>query len=301
MKPVPPKSPAFIPAHSFTATDITITYGLQSPFTHHIAAENNCQLIVMPDTACEAEFYWHAPEGVGKNIWLSGPRVIYVPQNTPGSLVWLREAALVCFVFAGGFLKRSNTPFPQERVIIKHEWEMAGADLIVHQLFLIFSKLCRHTGKTSECARYLEALGVFAARHIVAQLTKKPKEEVANGLSLTRLRNVQEYIEKNLSEQISSEELARIAGFGQHHFTRLFKASTGMPPRRYILMKRLEYAQRLLAEGNLRIAEIAAEAGFFDQSHLGQSLKRFCGHSDGSERNADFILKKAAPLQVTAE
>lgn len=87
------------------------------------------------------------------------------------------------------------------------------------------------------------------------------------------LRGVRDYLHATLAEDVTADELARVAGLSRFHLTRLFRRAHGLPLHAYRLQLRLAEAKRLLARGE-RPAEVAACVGFADQSHLN---KRFRG------------------------
>lgn len=82
------------------------------------------------------------------------------------------------------------------------------------------------------------------------------------------LRNVSEYIARNLSEPLLTQRLAGIAGFSASHFSRCFRNSTGMTPHVYVMRQRLCEAEFLLVTSQLRLTDIALHTGFADQSHF---------------------------------
>jgi AraC-like DNA-binding protein len=67
--------------------------------------------------------------------------------------------------------------------------------------------------------------------------------------------------------QSSLDEIAREVGVSRFYFLRLFKASTGLSPHAYLMMRRLELAKHLIQQGKT-LAQAAYDAGFADQSHL---------------------------------
>lgn len=71
-------------------------------------------------------------------------------------------------------------------------------------------------------------------------------------------------------------DLARRAGLHPVSLVRLFREEYGLPPRAYLIERRIEEAQRLLAM-NVSVAEVADRVGFFDQSHLHRHFKRRVG------------------------
>jgi AraC family transcriptional regulator len=105
------------------------------------------------------------------------------------------------------------------------------------------------------------------------------------GLAPRRLRLVQEYIEANLSGEITLADLAAIAGVSNTHFCRAFHKSTGIASHQYVIRRRVERAKALLAEGELPIAQIALAAGFGNQSHMTTHFRRVVGTTPRRFRN----------------
>ncbi|PTL81864.1 AraC family transcriptional regulator [Vitiosangium sp. GDMCC 1.1324] len=94
-----------------------------------------------------------------------------------------------------------------------------------------------------------------------------------------RLRQVLEYIEAHLDEDLTLAELASVAGFSLSHFKPLFKSAMGVPVHRFVLQRRVERARRRLLEGGRSMTEIALEAGFSHPSHMARSMRRVLGLS----------------------
>jgi AraC family transcriptional regulator len=79
--------------------------------------------------------------------------------------------------------------------------------------------------------------------------------------------------------------MAAVARLSTYHFARQFKAATGLPPHRYVIMRRVERAKQLLQrDGDLSLAEVAARAGFADQSQLSRHFRRLVGVTPGRFR-----------------
>jgi AraC family transcriptional regulator len=89
---------------------------------------------------------------------------------------------------------------------------------------------------------------------------------------------VVEYIEEHLEAGPSLEQLAAVAHLSVYHFARQFKAATGLPPHQYVILRRVERARQLLQTGSdFSLAEVAASAGFSDQSQFSHHFKRLVG------------------------
>jgi AraC family transcriptional regulator len=126
-------------------------------------------------------------------------------------------------------------------------------------------------------------IAVHLIRHVVApRRLERGRDGV---LPRGRLRAVVEYIEEHLDASPSLEHMAVVARLSVHHFARQFKAATGLPPHQYVLARRVERAKQLLQAGtDLSLAEVAAHAGFSDQSQFTRHFKRLVGVTPGQFR-----------------
>ena len=95
--------------------------------------------------------------------------------------------------------------------------------------------------------------------------------------TLRRLLVAKEYIEENLTRDVYLSEIADIAYFSPFHFLRIFKEVFGMPPRQYIIDKRLTMAKRLLNNTRKPINEIAVETGFKTPNYFSRIFRKCMG------------------------
>ena len=96
------------------------------------------------------------------------------------------------------------------------------------------------------------------------------------------IANRREYIEDQLDASPTLEQMAAVARLSPYHFARQFKTATGLPPHQYVIARRVERAKQLLqGGGDLSLAEVAAHAGFSDQSQFCQHFKRLVGVTPG--------------------
>lgn len=70
------------------------------------------------------------------------------------------------------------------------------------------------------------------------------------------------YIQDNIKEHITMEQLAKIVGLSPAYFSFIFKQETGYSPREYITNARMSKAKLLLIQTNKSITEIAFEVGY---------------------------------------
>ena len=114
--------------------------------------------------------------------------------------------------------------------------------------------------------------------NIVAGLKRSaPTPQARGGLPPGAMRRVREYVDAHLGESMDLAELASVAGLSVFHFARQFKQSAGVTPHHYLVQRRIERAQDMLARTDLALSEIAVAAGFSDQSHLSRHFRQMLG------------------------
>ncbi len=86
------------------------------------------------------------------------------------------------------------------------------------------------------------------------------------------------------AQDLALEELAALVSLSAKHFARAFRQSTGTPPHRWLIERRLDRAKAMLVEGDLDLAEIALACGFADQSHFTAAFRKLVGMTPGSYR-----------------
>ncbi len=99
------------------------------------------------------------------------------------------------------------------------------------------------------------------------------------------IRQAQEFIEKNVAEKISVEELATRYAIGRRHFERRFKKATHNTPVEYIQRVRIEAAKRKFESTGLNVNEVMYGVGYSDVKAFRTIFKRITGLSPVEYRN----------------
>ncbi len=94
-------------------------------------------------------------------------------------------------------------------------------------------------------------------------------------------RRAKELIASNLSGELSLSEIASECKLSIAHFSRAFKASTGITPHGWLQACRIQRAEKLLRNSDLPLADIALQCGFADQSHFTRVFTRITGDTPG--------------------
>jgi AraC family transcriptional regulator len=112
----------------------------------------------------------------------------------------------------------------------------------------------------------------------------KPGTVGGQRLDGIRLRRVLDHIEQHLEDEMTVADLAGLANLSTFHFARMFTATLGVPPFRYVSRRRLEHAMALLAAGTFPLSEIAHRSGFSSQAGFNRAFRRATGMTPGEYR-----------------
>jgi transcriptional regulator GlxA family with amidase domain len=93
------------------------------------------------------------------------------------------------------------------------------------------------------------------------------------------IREAQTYIEENLSERISFEELASKLATSRRNFDRRFIKATGNTPVEYLQRVKVEVAKTSLEKGRKSIFEVMNEVGYSDDKAFREVFKKITGLS----------------------
>ncbi|AMO85476.1 Regulatory protein soxS [Solibacillus isronensis B3W22] len=97
------------------------------------------------------------------------------------------------------------------------------------------------------------------------------------------LQGILEFIDENITENISPDILAAQAGYSTWHFSRVFQWGTGYSVMTYVRNRRLAFAAHELSSGK-RILDISVEYGFETHSGFSKAFRRYYGCSPGTYR-----------------
>ena len=94
-----------------------------------------------------------------------------------------------------------------------------------------------------------------------------------------RVEEVRAYLEANMARDVDMVSVARKVALSPFYLTRIFKAQYGVPPYRYLIRLRINYATDLLRDSVLTVTQICHRAGFNSLSHFITTFRRHVGMS----------------------
>ena len=108
---------------------------------------------------------------------------------------------------------------------------------------------------------------------------------------IDRMNNAVDYIELNLTDEISYEKLAQIACCSTYHFQRMFSFITGVPLSEYIRRRRLTLAAFELQTSNIKVIDVAIKYGYESPEAFSRAFKNLHGVMPISARDIGVSLK----------
>lgn len=112
-------------------------------------------------------------------------------------------------------------------------------------------------------------------------LLKSYSEEYEKEYSEIKYQNfnqINNYIESHIYDKFSLDTFSKLANINKFGFVKKFKASTGMTPMNYVLMKKI-FSSKKLITSNSELTTIAYQYNFTDMAHYSKTFKRFVGIS----------------------
>ena len=165
------------------------------------------------------------------------------------------------------------------------------------QIDRYFAEIDRLTGDDSLMAVARRSNMVVS---ILWRLLEQHTAAVASSVNLrSDMREVREYIQSHLDEDLSLEQLLSVVHLSKYHFVRIFKESFGVTPGKYILRSRMSTARRLLVTTALPVYEIAAMVGFSDPASFYRAFREIEGVSPGSVRRESLLWEEADITDTT--
>ncbi|GGG68006.1 AraC family transcriptional regulator [Paenibacillus radicis (ex Gao et al. 2016)] len=102
---------------------------------------------------------------------------------------------------------------------------------------------------------------------------------------MERLSVIQQYIENHLHEEVTVERMAAVLHLHPNYFIKYFKRHFGIPPLRYMNLKRMDKAKLMLQTTSSSIKEIALSTGFDDANYFSKIFRKEVGYSPSEYRS----------------
>jgi AraC family transcriptional regulator len=142
---------------------------------------------------------------------------------------------------------------------------------------------------------YADCIGIAIIARLLASANRLATAErpKVGELSRWRLKRAIDYFEAQLGKPVSLADVASSAGLTRMHFAAQFRAATGLRPHEYLLRRRIERAQEMLAGTGMPLVDIALSVGFQTQSHFTSVFKRYAGQPPRAWRESRGVTVRS--------
>jgi AraC family transcriptional regulator len=152
--------------------------------------------------------------------------------------------------------------------------ELSSEDPLLQQMMLSVAAKLREGAPEIYAESAVQFLTMhLLVRHAGHELQKAPTRDTL------RMSRVCDYMHAHLGEEVSLEDLAKVACLSRFHLIRLFKQVYGETPYQRLTRLRIELACQRLATGSDLVAHIALDCGFPNQTHFAAAFRRQVGVS----------------------
>lgn len=148
-----------------------------------------------------------------------------------------------------------------------------------------------HLTGVDSIIQILKILNVIANSHECHFITHNHYVASHTEAETDRMNKVYDHVIKNFQRKITLEEVANIANMTLTSFSRYFKSRVNKSFSDFLKEIRIDYACKLLNEGNLSIEQVAYESGFYTLSNFNKQFKDVTGKQPFSYRNEYMKVK----------
>ncbi|WP_085906489.1 AraC family transcriptional regulator [Kiloniella majae] len=107
------------------------------------------------------------------------------------------------------------------------------------------------------------------------------------------------FIEQNLGEQVTLDEIAKKSGLSPYYFSRLFRSTTGKTTMGYLRHRRLtEVAKILETDENASLIHLALDYGFDSQEAFTRAFKKYFALPPGQYRSSGHSMSAKYQLPL---
>lgn len=134
--------------------------------------------------------------------------------------------------------------------------------------------------------QYVNTIIIIAARNVALSMPDEVDENTEE-----KALDILQYIQANIyfPEKLKAEVIADKMSLSETYLGRYFKKHAGETMQQYIINYKLKLIENRLLHSSMRMAEIANELGFNDESHLNRIFKKYRNVNPSEFRKTGII------------
>lgn len=200
----------------------------------------------------------------GQVVHLAAGSLLWVPPRTCFRLHATGDSGLTLYRIR---LATAPSLGPDGHVLLAEAWGLrASFDALVIEL----------SGALPFRAERLRALLVVLFSGIFRAATRHPRQPP---LDADQRAVLERYVDERLARRPGAGELAAVVGLSEDYFARRFRRTFGVPPRSWLVRRRIQAAMRRLDESSRPVGMVARELGYPDVFLFSRQFKAVAGMS----------------------
>ena len=148
-----------------------------------------------------------------------------------------------------------------------------------YELGYYFENLDIHNEMKSIISIAKSSNDVLAASEIIFKIFNKMYSNVQNRKKYALADMLKDYIDANIMNKITIDDMATFLDKSPSQITKIFKATYNTTPYEYLISVKINLSKNLLKNTSLSIKEIAARLSFTDEYYFSNTFKKRVGMS----------------------
>ncbi len=243
-----------------------------------------------------AEFQMNHPRPTDALLYFCGSNAVFCDKDgedipvTKGDLFFIPHGATYTWKFSNDHNGSKVSCRLFEFLLVGNDGEIIElsdrATVIESSRAGIFSSL--FSALVSERSRPQISLPALksAAFSIIAEFSRVFRENSVSARNFGCIYKGIRYLEEDLNQEKSVEEIARFCNVSVNYFERLFKEYSGMTPTKYRLAGKINRAKLTLETSFLSVEQIAQELNFSDSAYFCRCFRKLVGVTPTQYRKA---------------
>lgn len=212
----------------------------------------------------------------GEVFWAEAGNVVIVNSNHIHSIkLHGEECQYYCLILDYDFCREVGFDITEATFC-----EKTDDPEIIH----VFNDMIREsTDQRSHWKKAMRALSISMIILLYRNQMINNRRKVTDSNKIELVKSAINYINKNLTNEISLDEVATELCISKYYFCRIFKDITGQTLKGYLIAIRCHHARALLQKGNVNITECAQMCGFNNTSYFSKCYKNQFGYLPSRE------------------
>ena len=207
-----------------------------------------------------------------ENAHINPNRLLILDKNTAFTINQVTKTCEVYIVLFGGKKRETERKYPaNKKVFYNRIIDSSAIEDSLKKIYYTSANARPDVGYTNSHVLYSLLMEIKNQNYKYKTDNKEPKFE--------KLQQIISYMNNNLKNSITLEDISEYVGVSQQYICRLFKEYLNTRPFEYLTSMRISKSKTLLLSKLMTISEIYYEVGFSDCSYFCAAFKKNTGYS----------------------